>query len=67
MPLARWHWLVVAAIVGAIAGVLTDPVSGLSLTASQVGLAVGIYIAGAWRHSAGPAPAEDYREGGSAS
>ncbi|MGI8910371.1 MAG: MFS transporter [Rubrobacteraceae bacterium] len=34
-------------IVGAIAGVLTEPVSGLGLTAGQVGLAGGIYIAGA--------------------
>ena len=60
LPWARWHWLVVAAlgstwildglevtIVGAIAGVLTEPVSGLNLTVSQVGLAGGIYIAGA--------------------
>jgi MFS family permease len=60
LPFARWHWLVIAAlgitwildglevtIVGAIASVLTEPVSGLGLTASQVGLAGGIYIAGA--------------------
>ncbi len=60
LPFARWHWLVIAAlgitwildglevtIVGAIAGVLTDPVSGLGLTSGQVGLAGGIYIAGA--------------------
>ncbi len=46
LPFARWHWLVIAAlgitwildglevtIVGAIAGVLTEPVSGLGLTA----------------------------------
>lgn len=60
LPFAQWHWLVIAAlgitwildglevtIVGAIAGVLTEPVSGLNLTAGQVGLAGGIYIAGA--------------------
>ena len=60
LPWARWHWLVVAAlgitwildglevtIVGAIAGVLALPESGLNLTGSQVGLAGGIYIAGA--------------------
>ncbi|MBA2617109.1 MAG: MFS transporter, partial [Rubrobacter sp.] len=60
LPFARWHWLVIAAlgitwildglevtIVGAIAGVLTDPVSGLGLTSGQIGLAGGIYIAGA--------------------
>ncbi len=60
LPFARWHWLVIAAlgitwildglevtIVGAIASVLTEPVSGLGLTGSQVGYAGGIYIAGA--------------------
>ncbi len=60
LPWARWHWLVVAAlgitwildglevtIVGIIASVLTEPVSGLNLSASQIGLAGSIYIAGA--------------------
>src|SRR5215212_738470 len=60
LPWSRWHWLVVAAlgitwvldglevtIVGNIAGRLTEPVSGLNLTEAQVGLAGGIYIAGA--------------------
>ena len=60
LPFARWHWLVIMAlgitwildglevtIVGAIAGVLTDPVSGLALSGSQIGLAGGIYILGA--------------------
>jgi MFS family permease len=60
LPWARWHWLVVAAlgitwildglevtIVGNIAGILVEPVSGLNLTEAQVGLAGGIYIAGA--------------------
>jgi MFS family permease len=60
LPWARWHWLVVAAlgitwildglevtIVGNIAGILVEPESGLNLTEAQVGLAGGIYIAGA--------------------
>jgi MFS family permease len=60
LPWARWHWLVVAAlgitwildglevtIVGIIADVLTTPESGLNFTAGQIGLAGGIYIAGA--------------------
>jgi MFS family permease len=60
LPWARWHWLVIAAlgitwildglevtIVGNIAGILVEPVSGLNLTEGQVGLAGGIYIAGA--------------------
>jgi hypothetical protein len=60
LPWARWHWLVIVAmgvtwildglevtIVGNIAGVLTNEVSGLALTGSQIGLAGGIYIAGA--------------------
>ncbi len=60
LPWARWHWLVVFALgitwildglevttVGNISGVLNSPQSGLNLTASQVGAAGGIYIAGA--------------------
>ncbi len=60
LPWARWHWLVVAAlgitwildglevtIVGAIAGALTEPESGLGLSESQIGLAAAIYIVGA--------------------
>jgi MFS family permease len=60
LPWARWHWLVVLAlgitwildglevtIVGNIAGRLTEPDSGLNLTEGQIGLAAGIYIAGA--------------------
>lgn len=60
LPFSRWHWLVVLAlgitwildglevtIVGAIAGELTKPGSGLNLSSGQVGLAGGIYIAGA--------------------
>jgi MFS family permease len=60
LPWARWHWLVIAAlgitwildglevtIVGNIAGVLVEPDSGLNLTEGQIGLAGGIYIAGA--------------------
>jgi MFS family permease len=60
LPWAHWHWLVIAAlgitwildglevtIVGNIAGVLVEPDSGLNLTEGQIGLAGGIYIAGA--------------------
>src|SRR3712207_4518425 len=60
LPWARWHWLVVMAlgitwildglevtIVGNIAGRLAEPDSGLNLTEGQIGLAAGIYIAGA--------------------
>jgi MFS family permease len=60
LPWAKWHWLVIAAlgitwildglevtIVGNIAGILVEPDSGLNLTEAQVGLAGGIYIAGA--------------------
>lgn len=60
LPWAKWHWLVIAAlgitwildglevtIVGVIASVLTEPVSGLNLSGSQIGLAGSIYIAGA--------------------
>jgi MFS family permease len=60
LPWARWHWLVIAAlgitwildglevtIVGNIAGILVEPESGLNFTEAQVGLAGGIYIAGA--------------------
>src|SRR5215212_7828801 len=60
LPWARWHSLVVVAlgitwildglevtIVGNIAGRLTEPDSGLNLTEGQIGLAAGIYIAGA--------------------
>src|ERR671932_180168 len=60
LPWARWHWLVIIAlgvtwildglevtIVGNIAGILVEPESGLNLAEAQVGLAGGIYIAGA--------------------
>ena len=60
LPWSRWHTLVILAlgitwtldglkvtIVGNTADVLTDPSSGLGLSAYQVGLAAGIYIAGA--------------------
>lgn len=60
LPWARWHWLVIAAlgitwildglevtIVGNIAGILVEPESGLNFTEGQIGLAGGIYIAGA--------------------
>ncbi|GAB2522417.1 MFS transporter [Paramicrobacterium agarici] len=60
LPWARWHWLVViglgtvwildgleVTIVGAIAGRLTEEASGLNLTSADIGLAAGIYVAGA--------------------
>ena len=59
LPWSRWHTLVIAlgitwildgleiTVQGNIADVLTDPASGLGLSAFQVGIAAGIYIAGA--------------------
>src|SRR5436309_10700589 len=60
LPWAKFHWLVVGGlgtvwildglqvtIIGAIAPRLTEKGSGITLTASQVGLAGSIYIAGA--------------------
>ncbi len=60
LPWARWHWYVVLALgvtwildglevtkVSNIAGVLVTPESGLAFTEGQIGLAAGIYIAGA--------------------
>ena len=60
LPWSRWHWMVViglgtvwildgleVTIVGAIAGRLTEKGSGLSITESQIGLAAGVYVAGA--------------------
>ncbi len=60
LPWARWHWLVVlglgtvwildgleVTIVGSIAGRLTEKGSGLSITSGQIGLAAGVYVAGA--------------------
>ena len=60
LPWSRWHWLVViglgtvwildgleVTIVGSIAGRLTEKGSGLELTESQIGIAAGVYVAGA--------------------
>lgn len=60
LPWSRFHWLVViglgsvwildgleVTIVSVVAGVLTEPGSGLNLTPGQIGLAAGIYITGA--------------------
>ncbi|GIH68939.1 MFS transporter [Sphaerimonospora thailandensis] len=60
LPWARWHWLVLiglgavwildgleVTIVGVIGPRVTDPLSGLGLTDSQVGVAAGVYVAGA--------------------
>jgi len=60
LPWSRWHWLVViglgtvwildgleVTIVGAIAGRLTEKGSGITITESQIGIAAGVYVAGA--------------------
>jgi MFS family permease len=60
LPWSRWHWLVVlglgtvwildgleVTIVGSIAGRLTEDGSGLQITESQIGVAAGVYVAGA--------------------
>ncbi|MDQ3797372.1 MAG: MFS transporter [Pseudomonadota bacterium] len=60
LPWSRWHWRIVIGlgtvwildgleitIVSAVAGRITEPGSGLELSASQVGLAAAIYISGA--------------------
>jgi MFS family permease len=60
LPWAKWHWLVVlglgtvwvldgleVTIVGAIASRLTEKGSGLAITESQIGIAAGVYVAGA--------------------
>jgi MFS family permease len=60
LPWSNWHWLIVVGlgtvwildglevtIVGAIGSRLTEKSSGLGLTTGQVGLAAGIYVAGA--------------------
>src|SRR6476659_712617 len=60
LPWSRWHWLVVlglgtvwildgleVTIVGSIASRLTEKGSGISITESQIGIAAGVYVAGA--------------------
>ncbi len=60
LPWSRWHWLVViglgtvwvldgleVTIVGAIAGRLTENGSGIRISESQIGVAAGVYVAGA--------------------
>jgi MFS family permease len=60
LPWSRWHWLVViglgtvwildgleVTIVGAIGARLTEKGSGISITESQIGMAAGVYVAGA--------------------
>jgi MFS family permease len=60
LPWSRWHWLVViglgtvwildgleVTIVGAIGARLTEKGSGITITASQIGVAAGVYVAGA--------------------
>src|SRR6187551_3781301 len=60
LPWSRWHWLVVlglgtvwildgleVTIVGAIGARLTEEGSGIAITESQIGVAAGVYVAGA--------------------
>ncbi len=60
LPWSRWHWLVVlglgtvwildgleVTIVGSIAGRLTEDGSGITISESQIGIAAGVYVAGA--------------------
>lgn len=60
LPWSRWHWMVViglgtvwildglaVTIVGALGGRLTEPGSGLELTATQIGATGSAYIVGA--------------------
>ena len=60
LPWSRFHWLVLAGlgtawildglevtIVGAVAARLTEPGSGIAMTASDIGTAAAIYVAGA--------------------
>lgn len=61
LPWSRWHWMIViglgtvwildgleVTLVGNVSGRLTEPGSGIDLTASQItGLAASIYVAGA--------------------
>jgi len=60
LPWSKWHWMIImglgtvwildglaVTIVGAIGGRLTEPGSGLELTASQIGMAGSGYILGA--------------------
>ena len=60
LPWSRWHWLVViglgtvwildgleVTIVGAIGARLTEEGSGITITESQIGVAAGVYVAGA--------------------
>jgi MFS family permease len=60
LPWSRWHWLVViglgtvwildgleVTIVGSIAGRLTEKGSGITITEAQIGVAAGVYVAGA--------------------
>jgi len=60
LPWSRWHWLVVlglgtvwildgleVTIVGAVGARLTEEGSGITITESQIGVAAGVYVAGA--------------------
>ena len=60
LPWARWHWMIViglgavwildgleVTIVGAVGGRIASPGSGVNLATAQVGMAAGIYVAGA--------------------
>ncbi|MFA1541435.1 MFS transporter [Actinomadura monticuli] len=60
LPWARWHWMIVVGlgtvwildglevtIVGSVAARLTEPGSGIHLSAGDIGLAAAIYVTGA--------------------
>ena len=60
LPWTRWHWLVLiglgavwildgleVTIVGVVAPRITEPGSGLNLTSADIGIAAGVYVAGA--------------------
>jgi MFS family permease len=60
LPWSRWHWLVVlglgtvwildgleVTIVGAIGARMTEKGSGITITEAQIGVAAGVYVAGA--------------------
>ncbi|MGZ4589600.1 MAG: MFS transporter [Actinomycetes bacterium] len=60
LPWAKWHWLVIVGlgtvwildglevtIVGSIGARLTEKGSGISITEAQIGVAAGVYVAGA--------------------
>jgi MFS family permease len=60
LPWAKWHWMIVVGlgtvwildgievtIVGSLSDALKDPVTGLGLSSSDIGMAGAVYVAGA--------------------